>query len=46
MKDLISLHDLTAEEVQNLLKLGLKLKSELKAGIPHPILKGKTLGMI
>lgn len=46
MKDLISLHDLTAEEVQNLLKLGLKLKSELKAGIAHPILKGKTLGMI
>ncbi len=46
MKDLISLHDLTADEVQNLLKLGLKLKKELKSGIPHPILKGKTLGMI
>ena len=46
MQDLISLHDLTAEEVQNLLKLGLKLKAELKAGIPHPVLKGKTLGMI
>jgi ornithine carbamoyltransferase len=46
MKDLISLHDLKAKEVQDLLKLGLKLKSELKAGIPHPILKHKTLGMI
>lgn len=46
MKDLISLHDLTSEEVQDLLKLGLKLKKELKNGIPHPILKGKTLGMI
>lgn len=46
MKDLISLHDLTAEEVSNLLKLGLKLKKELKEGTPHPILKGKTLGMI
>lgn len=46
MKDLISLHDLTSEEVLDLLKLGLKLKKELKAGIPHPILKGKTLGMI
>ena len=46
MKDLISLHDLTSEEVKNLLELGLKLKSELKNGIPHPILKGKTLGMI
>lgn len=46
MKDLISLHDLTTEEINNLLKLGLKLKSELKNGIAHPILKGKTLGMI
>lgn len=46
MKDLISLHDLTSEEVQSLLKLGLKLKDEQKKGIPHPILKGKTLGMI
>ncbi|MDO5397730.1 MAG: ornithine carbamoyltransferase [bacterium] len=46
MKDLISLHDLTSEEVLDLLKLGLKLKKELKEGIPHPILKGKTLGMI
>ena len=46
MKDLISLHDLTTEEIENLLKLGLKLKDEQKKGIPHPILKGKTLGMI
>lgn len=46
MKDLISLHDLTSEEIHNLLKLGIKLKDELKKGIPHPILKGKTLGMI
>lgn len=46
MKDLISLHDLTSNEVKNLLSLGLKLKDELKKGIPHPILKGKTLGMI
>ena len=46
MKDLISLHDLTSEEVQELLKLGLKLKDENKKGIQHHILKGKTLGMI
>lgn len=46
MKDLISLHDLTSDEVKDLLKLGIKLKGELKNGIPHPILKGKTLGMI
>ena len=46
MKDLISLHDLTAKELENLLALGLKLKKELKSGIPHKILAGKTLGMI
>lgn len=46
MKDFISLHDCTSEEVEQLLKLALKLKKEVKEGIPHPILKGKTLGMI
>ena len=46
MQDLISLHDLTAEEVKELLELGIKLKAEQKAGIEHHILKGKTLGMI
>lgn len=46
MKDLISLHDLTSQEVLDLLKLGMKLKDENKKGIEHKILKGKTLGMI
>ncbi len=46
MKDLISLHDLTSQQVQDLLALGLKLKDEQKKGIAHPLLKGKTLGMI
>lgn len=46
MKDFISLHDLTKEEIENLLKLALKLKKENKEGITHHILKGKTLGMI
>lgn len=46
MNDFISLHDCTSEEVEQLLKLALKLKKEVKEGIPHPILKGKTLGMI
>ncbi|MCH5209742.1 MAG: ornithine carbamoyltransferase [Oscillospiraceae bacterium] len=46
MKDLISLHDLTNEEVKDLLELGIKLKKEQKSGIEHHILKGKTLGMI
>ena len=30
MKDLISLHDLTSDEVKGLLELGLKLKKEQK----------------
>ena len=46
MKDFISLHDYSKEEITKLLELALKLKSELKNGIPHPILKGKSLGMI
>ena len=46
MKDFISLHDITSDELQSLLKLAIKLKAEQKKGIPHPILKGKTLGMI
>lgn len=46
MKDLISLHDLTSDEVKGLLELGLKIKKEQKSGIEHHILKGKTLGMI
>lgn len=46
MKDFISLHDTSSEEVEQLLKLALKLKDENKKGIEHHILKGKSLGMI
>ena len=46
MKDFISLHDLTKEEIEKLLKLSLKLKKEQKKGKKHHLLKGKTLGMI
>ncbi len=46
MQHLLSLHDLTVEEVKNLLLLAKKLKSEQKKGLAHPLLKGKTLGMI
>lgn len=46
MKDFISLHDCTTEEIEALLKLALKLKAENKQGIEHHLLKGKTLGMI
>ncbi len=45
-KDLLKLGDCTADEILEYVELGLKLKKELKAGVPHPHLKGKTLGMI
>lgn len=46
MKDFISLHDTSSEEVEALLKLALKLKDENKRGVTHHLLKGKSLGMI
>lgn len=46
MKHLLKLMDLTQEEILDLLDLADKLKADNKAGIPHPLLKGKTLGMI
>ncbi len=46
MKHLLSLHDWTTEDITYALDLAAKLKAEQKAGIPHPILAGKTLGMI
>ena len=46
MKHLLSLNDMSTEEIHILLKLAEKLKSQTKAGVPHYLLKGKTLGMI
>lgn len=46
MKHLISLYDLTSEEIEKILKLAIKLKADNKAGIEHHLLKGKSLGMI
>lgn len=45
-KDLLSIHDLSQDEFTEILETAARLKMELKAGIPHPILKGKTLAMI
>ena len=38
--------DLSTEEIIDILNLADQLKYELKHNIPHPRLKGKTLGMI
>ena len=46
MKHLLKLSDWSAEEIKETLDLADKLKAEKKAGIEHPILKGKVLGMI
>ena len=46
MKHLLKLLDLSTEEIVGLLDFADKLKYERKNGIPHPLLSGKTLGMI
>ncbi len=45
-KSFLSIHDFTTEQVMRVMDLAALLKAEQKAGVPHPILKGKTLGMI
>ncbi|HOJ12047.1 MAG TPA: ornithine carbamoyltransferase [Clostridiales bacterium] len=46
MKHLISIHDITADEINEIFELSDKLKKALKEGKDHSYLKGKTLGMI
>lgn len=46
MKHLLKMMDLTAGEITEILNLADQLKYELKHGIAHPLLAGKTLGMI
>ena len=45
-KDLLSIHDLTVDQVEHILDFAAELKTLQKAGIPHRLLEGKTLGMI
>ncbi|MDQ0202651.1 ornithine carbamoyltransferase [Pectinatus haikarae] len=45
-KDLLSIHDLTVEEVEEILTFAQELKAMQRAGIEHHLLEGKTLGMI
>ena len=46
MKHLLKMLDLTTEEITEILNLADQLKYELKHGIEHKLLAGKTLGMI
>lgn len=45
-KDLLKIDDLSKDEILDILNLADQLKYELKHGIPHPHLAGKSLGMI
>ena len=45
-KDMLSIHDLSVDEVEEILSLAKELKAMQKAGVSHRILEGKTLGMI
>ena len=45
-RDFLTLKDFTRQEIEEMVKLGIDLKAKQKAGIPTPILAGKTLGMI
>jgi len=45
-KDFIAIVDYSAQELQGMLDLAVKLKAEHKAGGNKPLLKGKVLGMI
>ena len=46
MKHLLKLQDLTQKEILEILNMADQLKFEKKNGIAHPLLAGKTLGMI
>lgn len=45
-KDLLSIHDLSSDEVHEILNFAAELKVKQKAGVEHKLLAGKTLGMI
>lgn len=46
MKHLLKMIDLSKDDIINILDLADQLKFQQKNNIPHPLLKGKTLGMI
>lgn len=45
-KDLLALYALTKEEIMQILSYAAGLKIKQKRGVSHPVLEGKTLGMI
>ena len=45
-RDLLRIADLSTQEIEAILALAKRLKAELRAGTPHPLLAGRTLAMI
>jgi ornithine carbamoyltransferase len=45
-RDFLDLSSLSVAEIRGLLQLATRLKSELKNGMEHPYLRGRTLAMI
>src|ERR1700683_3825461 len=45
-RDFLDLSSLSPEELNGLLTLGARLKTELKIGLEHPYLRGRTLAMV
>jgi ornithine carbamoyltransferase len=45
-RDLLRIADLAPEEFEAILGIAARLKAELRAGRPHPLLAGRTLAMI
>lgn len=45
-RDFLDLSSLTPAELDGLLRLAARLKAEVKSGVEHPFLRGKTMAMI
>lgn len=43
---LLTIADLTGDEIMDLMKEAIVMKKQVKEGVPHPHLQGKALGMI
>ncbi|HSQ92306.1 MAG TPA: ornithine carbamoyltransferase, partial [Nitrospiraceae bacterium] len=45
-KDVLDVATLSKREVESLLASAILLKDKLQRGVPHPLLPGKTLGLL
>lgn len=45
-KDLLDVAAVPKSDIENLLSLAARLKEKQRRGIPHPLLEGKTLGLL